>query len=236
MPTSKQISKAAAFTDPNAFATTMVVVLIDAFGTEALNWHPATIRLETEEAFGFKWDATNFDRLMAGIAIVITDSFYRSLPDFIELCSILSGGDATPGEFSPVDALECAWGITEALLLSPPGRDEDKPFSEEICAFIGKITEMEGIVTLPDILRIGTRDEDLVSKVRDTYSDDPELFASIFEVEAERTNEINEIIKARLQQLMQQLASLQLTNGSTMQLAKRVAGGLAATESTSVLS
>lgn len=217
---------AAVFSDPNAFATTMLVSLIDAYGTEALRWSPQTIRMETEQDYNFRWRDDNFDRLMAGIILITTDRFYRSLPDFIELCSVLSGGSASPGVFAPADASECAWGITEALLLDPP--DDDEPFDKDIQAYIGKVTEMEGIITPPDILRIGLRDQDLKAKVHYNFSDDPEMFAGIYDAEASKTEEINMLMKERLALLLNQLAKLQLVNGNTGTIAKRMLSNLQA--------
>lgn len=206
--------------DPNTFATTMVVALMDFYGAEFFSWAPETIRLETEADFSFKWPDANFDRLMAGIALVTTDRFYKSLPDFIDLCNILSGASATPGVFDPADAAECAWGITEALLLGPP--DDDEPFTEEIRAYIGKVVEMEGIITPPDILRIGIVSADKKFTVQTGFSDDPEMFNAIWDTEASKTEEINQLIKDRLTLLVHQLAALQLRNGSTEEIAKKM--------------
>jgi hypothetical protein len=210
----------AVLTDPNAFATTMIVVLTDYFGAEFFQWTPDTIRMETEQDFNFKWPQVNFDRLLAGMVLVTTDRFYKSTPDFVELCTILSGAPATMGVFEPADAADCAWGLTEALLLAPS--DEEEPFTEEIRGYIGKACEMEGIITPPDILRLGIQSEDFKIKVHNTYSDDPEMYSAIWKTEADKTNEINELVKDRLTLLVQQLASLKLVNGSTANIAKRM--------------
>lgn len=206
--------------DPNTFATTMIVALTDFYGTEFLNWAPETIRIETEEDYAFEWHQTNYDRLMAGIALVTSNSFYKSLPDFIELSNILSGAPAHPGVFEPADPAECAWGVTEALLLAPP--DEDEPFNEEIRAYIGKVCEMEGIITLPDILRIGIRDPNLKVRIHNDFGDDPDMYGAIWKVESEKTEDINDLVKMRLTLLVQQLAGLQLVNGDTTDIAKRM--------------
>jgi hypothetical protein len=206
--------------DPNTFATTMVVVLADVYGLDFIQWSPETIRMETEEDFNFEWETANFDRLMAGVTLLKTDVFYKSLPDFVDLCNILAGAPATPGVFDPADASECAWGITEALLLSPPDRDE--PFSEEIRAYIGKVVEMEGIITPPDILRIGLTDQGKKLQVQSEYSDDPVMYSAIWNMEASKTAEINELVKVRLTLLVNQLGSLQLQNGKTAELANKM--------------
>lgn len=210
--------------DANAFATTLVVALTDFYGTEFFAWAPQTIRMETEEDFGFRWPDANFDRLMAGVALVTTDRFYKSLPDFIEICNVLSGSAVTPGVFDPADAAECAWGITEALLLGPP--DDEEAFTEEIRAYIGKVVEMEGIITPPDILRIGIVDNNRKYKVQTDFSDDPEMFNAIWDIEAGKTDDINQLIKERLTLLVTQLGSLKLKNGETADIAKKMLANL----------
>jgi hypothetical protein len=207
-------------TDPNTFATMIIVVLVDFYGTEFVNWAPQTIREETEADFGIEWPQANFDRLMAGVALVVTDSFYKSLPDFIELCNILAGSPATPGVFDLADAGECAWGITEALLLSPP--DDEEPFTEEIRTYIGKVCEMEGIITPPDILRLAIMSGDHKIRVHNEYSDDPEMYGAIWQMEADKTDDINDLVKSRLALLIQQLGNLQLINGQTSEIARRM--------------
>lgn len=213
-------------TGPNSFATTMIVVLVDQYGTEFLNWSPETIRMETEEDFGFEWPSANFDRLMAGVALVVGDSFYINLPDFIELCNILSGAPATPGVFEPADPGECAWGITEALMLAPP--DKEEPFTEEIRAYIGKVCEMEGIINPPDILRLSMHAQDLKIKVSNNFSEDPEMYGAIWKNEADKTQDINDLVKERLMLLVQQLASLRLLHGQVGEIAKKMLKNLAA--------
>src|SRR5687768_5208130 len=84
-------------TNQETFATPLVVAMLDEYGTEFLTWSPRTIRMETEADFGIDWPQLNFDRLMAGVALLTTDAFYSSLPDFIDLCNILSGSPASPG-------------------------------------------------------------------------------------------------------------------------------------------
>jgi hypothetical protein len=211
MPAEKTHSKAqirAILSDPNTFATTLIVAIIDFYGTEFTNWDPATILMETEEDFGFQWPQANFDRLMAGMALLKTDSFYKNPSDFVELCNILSGAPATPGIFSPADTTECAWGITEALLLAPP--HDAEPFSEEVRAYIGRACEEEGIINPPDILKIGIPSGALKIKVSNNYSDDPELYGAIWQEEKSKTDDINDLVKMRLMLLVQQLSTLPL--------------------------
>jgi hypothetical protein len=206
--------------NPHSFATTLVVALLDSYGTELCSWAPETILLEVKSDFGVDMPQTNFDRLMAGIILLTSNRFYQSLPDFIELCGILSGAVAHPGVFSPADADECAWGITEAILLSPP--DEPEPFNAEIRAYVGKTVEMEGMIVPPDVLKIGMPASTAKSDVHNNFADDAIMYTAIWKNEEEKTEEINSLVKDRLIALINQLAELPLTNGDTTEIAKKM--------------
>lgn len=209
-------------------ATTLVTLFLDRYGPEGLGWDPMTIHSEVQDDFNVKLSSPIFDRLMAGIAIVTTDSFYQSLPDFVHLCNILGGDDYDPTVFDPADAAECAWGVTEALLLSPPDDEEENPFHDEIVGYIGQVIKTEGMIKPPDILRMGLKDggREIIDRVNYDYSDDPIMFQAIWDMEKSRTDDINNMIKARLGRLVQQLESLVLDNGNTKDVVDRLIANL----------
>ena len=198
----------------------MLVVFWDTYGTEGLQWEPTTIAMEIEADFQVCLSQANFDRLLAAIQILTTDSFYKSLPDFINFCNILSGDTYDPRMWDPAETDEIAWGITEALIIDVP--DEEDPFSDEILAYIGKALDDEGIMNPPDILRLAIRDGVNTMRVQNDYTDDPEMFAAIYGAEASKTDSINELIRNRLKALSDQLQGLHLRTGN----AKDVISGL----------
>lgn len=214
--------------DQNSFATTLLMLFLDMYGTESFDWDPLTIQTEIEKDFGIKLSRPVFDRLMAGIAVVGTDAFFTSLPDFINLCNVMSGDSYDPTVFDPADTGECAWGMTEALMLSPPEDNETEPFSQQIVDYISEALKSEGILTPPDILRIGLKEDaaQLLDKVRYDFSDDPDMFNAIFDVEKSKTEDINAMVKERLKTLVQQLESLPLDNGDSTQIVKKLAASL----------
>lgn len=213
-------NRSSVWTDPNSFGFSMLVVFLDTYGTEGLQWEPTTIAMEIEADFQVCLSQANFDRLLAAIQILTTDSFYKSLPDFINFCNILSGDTYDPRMWDPAETDEIAWGITEALIIDVP--DEEDPFSDEILAYIGKALDDEGIMNPPDILRLAIRDGVNTMRVQNDYTDDPEMFAAIYGAEASKTDSINELIRNRLKALSDQLQGLQLRTGN----AKDVISGL----------
>jgi hypothetical protein len=212
----------------NSFATTLLTIFLDTYGTEAFDWDPLTIQSEVERDFSVKLSRPVFDRLMAGIAIVSTDAFFNSLPDFINLCNVLSGDGYDPTVFDPADCGECAWGMTEALMLSPPDDKDNDPFCDQIVSYLSETLKAEGILTPPDILRISLKGDakNLVDKVRYDFSDDPDMFNAIFDTEKAKTDEINSMIKDRLSALVQQMEAIPLENGDSTEIVKKLAASL----------
>jgi hypothetical protein len=208
-----------AWTSKETFATVLLTIFLDRFGMEALEWDPSTIALEIEEEFDVKLSQLSLDRLLTAIHVLTTDRFFKSLPDFIAFCNVLDGDTYNPGVFDPADAEEVAWGITEAMLIAPPEDNEPEPFSDEIRAYIGGVLDKEGIINAPDVLRIALRRARVSPSIND-FSDDPEMFSAIYDVEAGKTTEINQTIQTKTQILAAQLAALQLDNGNTKQVAQ----------------
>lgn len=204
-----------AFASPESFATTLLTLFIELYGTEGFQWDPETIRMELSDDLRVKIPQPNFDRLMTGINLITSDDFFRSLPDFITYCNILSGDTYDPRTWDPADAAEIAWGLTEALLIQPPEDDDENPFSEEIVAYIGQALDQEGIINPPDILKIAVRANDPARMVAGEYSDDPEMFNSIYDFEHGKTEDINNIVRDMLRRLTRQLESLPLRSGNT---------------------
>ena len=188
---------------------------------ECLQWHPAALRMEFEETYGLRLPSLTFDRLMAGVAVLTTDFFFQDVSRFIQLANVLSGSEFNPEEFDPADSVECAWAITEALLLRPPDEEDQEPFSDDVRRYVGLVLRNEGFVNPPDVLRIAI-DGDLSDQVRTDYSDNPELFSVIYQVQLGKKEEVETVLREGLAELFEQLKSLPLKNGSTENLEKRV--------------
>lgn len=221
MPSDKQLLKEI-WSSPQTFGIVLLTLFLDRFGTEALEWDPGTIAMEVEDEFNVELPQSVFDKLMAAINIMTTDTFYRSLPDFIIICNVLSGDTYRPDTFDPADSVEIAWGLTEGLLIAPPEEDDLEPFSDEVRAYIGAVLDSEGIINAPDVLKIAIRRAN-VSDAANQFSDDPAMFTAIYEVEAGKTDEINYVIQQKALLLIEQLKALPLINGTTTEVVRALA-------------
>jgi hypothetical protein len=211
-----------AFREQKLMKTPAVIGILDLYGMEVLEWLPETLRLEIQDDFQTPLQDPLLSRILTGFALLTTDDFYKSLPDFVMHCNILSGDSFNPELWDPADAGECAWGITEALLLSPPDDTDTEPFSSDITAYIGAVLNSEGIVTAPDVLRIAVRsqpDFDL-----GLFSEDPELAGAVTGFENSKTDEINQLVQAGIHTIMSQLQSMPLENGTADDILQKMQG------------
>lgn len=200
------------FQNPDARGFPQLCLLIDLLGLDAIHWSPATICLEIADETGAEPDPFAFERLMGAVGVLISDAFYRSLPDFVRLTLALR---AEPGE-TIADTVDCAISLTEAGMINPPDKNEEQPFSPEILAYLGAILDREGILVAPDILQIATRNEPrLLERASRDFSDDPEMFATIESYEKDKTESINAAVKDHVVTIMKQLEGLQLRTGRT---------------------
>jgi len=201
------------------FASVLLTLFLDKFGVEALDWDPATITLEIEEEFDVELPQLALDKLLVAIQILTTDKFFKSLPDFVTFCNVLGGDTYQPDMWDPADAEEVAWGITEALLISPPDDDDNEPFTDEVRGYIGAVLDSEGIINAPDILRVALRAVRVSPSITD-FSDDPMMFNAVYDLEAGKTEDINQSIRLKTGLLIKQLTALDLQNGNTEYVVK----------------
>lgn len=214
--------------DPDCYATVILAWCLDEWGTLCLHdpedpdrgpWAQGTFEHAIEERLGVDIPKKNIAKLMAAIAVLTTDVFFRNLKAFIPMANIFAGEDTLPGVFDPADAIECGWAITEAVLLDPPETNE--VFCDEIRHYVSKVLLDEGYIKPPDVLRIAI-DADFTSKVSFDYGDDPEMFAAIYQRQREKVEEFDTIIHERLTELFSQLKALPLVHGDPKALGAQI--------------
>lgn len=214
--------------NPEAFAFNLLVTFLDVFGMDAVEWSPETIEMELRDELGVDPLPINFDKLLTAISLLTTNSFFVSLPDFMRDCTTLSGTFTSEGSMVMPDSEDIAWGITEALLISPP--DKEEKLNDEIIGFIIAVLDDEGIQNPPDILRIVNADRKFANQVDYQFSDDVTMFAAIQQTEKDRTDNINRTMQSRSRGLLEQLKSLPLKHGKSEIAAKLLAKLTARTE------
>jgi hypothetical protein len=200
--------------DKDAFATSLFLLVADKFGLECLEWAPTSLYMECKDTWSCDVPTANIGKIMAAIGLVTTDYFYTSLPAFINTCNALYGYTEL-GSFDPADPDEILMGVTEALLLWPPD-SKDKVFSEEISAYIDHTFRSHGSYKPIGILG-AVMSSNNVTGFADSFSDDPEMFESIYSAHQSRRNDIQQQYIDNVNALIEELGTLRLQNGTTQE-------------------
>ncbi len=210
------LSNAAAdfWLDEQTCALPLMVLFIDRFDEKSLqDWHPATIYLEVCTEFKVNATIANFDKLMAAKAVRYTDLFYSGTWQFIALCNALSGHGFGNDHYEPADALECAWGLTEASLIGLPA-DSHKLFDPSIRIYIDKVCDHEGLWLRPDVLKLAG-DGLTPAQIRANLADLPEIYEAAMRNGQQQAGQLVDALRQQLRQLYQQLEQLPLQHGNT---------------------
>ena len=194
-------------------------MVLDEFGTEALDWSLPTLKQEIHETFLADLPDENMSKLAAASLLLTSDFFYTRLPYFVKMCNMLSDVSFNIDTFDPADSNEIAWAVTEALLLDPPETDE--PFSNEIRHYIGQVLDQEGIVNPPDVLGIAMWDAPRSDPLSD-MTDDPELYQAAYGKQQSESDDLKAMLKEQLSELFHQIAALPLLNGDNSELLNRI--------------
>lgn len=209
--------------DKESIGTTLLIGLMDRFGTEMLNWAPETLTKEVHSEFGVMIPAVNQDKLNALVTCLTTDMFYSNLDVFLQTCRSLSGTEAEFETFDPADSHEMAWGITEISLVDPPEKTDR--FNDEIRSYIGlKLTD-EGLTSPPMVLKSFADMPDLTQDINDSLDGDGIEAKAYWSSQQETKIAIEVFVASRLQRLAESLNQLPLQSaqpGSQQEFLRRV--------------
>jgi len=212
---------AALLTNEEMLATPLLVLCMDEFGTEFLEWEPETFDIEIQTRFGVQMPDSNRDKLWAMVTALTTNLFYVSLETFIPTCNTLNGSEADFDNYDPVTSEEAAWGIVEVSFVDPPKEDQapGDRFSHEVKRYIGLTLQAEGVTTPPPILKPFTEyDQDPEEEVGITIGPDESMFKMYTNRQAAERADIEDYVRGRLEELITQLKMLPLRIGKVSQM------------------
>lgn len=193
----------------HAFATSLLTVLIDQYGTEALDWEMQTILMELKDDLDATLPEANVHKLQAILTGITSDTFYRDPFVFARVCEALDGDPIDPDFIPEVTPDQMAWGITEIILADGPDHPE---FDIEVRRFMGVVLDAHGMYIPPDVLRLANFPESQHTRASDTLGLDPDAYAAYHKRNKSDANDITEHVQRRLQALVSQLNDLPLNN------------------------
>ncbi len=202
--------KKAVFSNVGSFASTIFAAAADEFGPEILYLDPTTVRCEFDEFIQEPVNENILNKFLGAQQLVTTDSFYNSLPDFINICNAFSGDVLNLSVWDPANVEEICWGIVESHIIWPPDKSTKTVFAPDILEYIKLAVKDEGLIAPPDILLEYLSDASDWIQVQTAFSEDPKMFQSIREVQQGQLDELNNIISMRLGILVDQFIELGL--------------------------
>lgn len=194
--------------DVSTPATCLLVLCLDEWGTDMLDWEPETLPRAARMSWNAELPQANRDKIWALITHMTTDAFYSSLDGFIHICNALSGHGVDFEQFDPAEVDEMCWGVAETSLIAP--MEKEDRFCEEIVAYMETRLEYEGFQKVPHMLKkfvqIPAREEEL----NQTLTSDGIGFKNYWKMQESRLANIDIWVKERLTALFTTLEVLPL--------------------------
>lgn len=212
MPTGSLKKRAlqAKLSDNDAYATTLLAICLDEFGTAIFDWEPESLWMSIAEEYGVELPDVNKDKLQAMLLVYTTDLPFVSVEAFSHICNVLSGSEANFSKWDIVTSEEALWGVYEMMLhvgIDREQGEEPPEFSHEIRRYLGVILKSEGVTDPPDILRVAEFDDD---PSIEQWADDPDMFNAAFDLQKTNKAQLMATLSARISELIVELDNIPL--------------------------
>lgn len=191
------------------FGTVLVGLVLKAYGGDALNWDPLTLRVQIGEDFKVDIARVPYGKMMSLINVMTTDTVYRSVPVFDTTVNSLAG---SPGDqMDGVPAVDdVAWAVAEITMADPeppliPG--QRIPWSPDIQGYVGVVLDHEGISGEPKVLAWAKRRG---QKVASDHAQDPDFYNAAMGPSQAKATEVDEVVSQRIQMLVEHLGTLDI--------------------------
>ena len=187
-----------------AFATTLLSGLLMVYGLDLLEWDGPTIEMEVREDFELQIPRRVYDRLMAAITAITTDSVYHDVGVFDQTVASLAGHGVGVEKEAPT-AEQLAWTVAELQLLDPEpvGRQAENPWSRQIQKYVRVALDLEGLKFPPKILKFAGK-----TPLAKDGADDPQMYAGAWGSGQAQADEIDQWLEGRVVLLLRQLMDL----------------------------
>lgn len=191
-----------------ASATALLAGVTRLYGLEVLNWDPTTLGMELESDMDDEPDANTFDKLMAAINVITTDTVYRDVAVFDDTINAFNDVGVSQEEDIPT-VEELCLTVAEIFLLDPEPavRTYGKThWHHDVIKYCRVVLDDEGISTSPSVLHFVPDRGIRTPKM--SIEAGPDELAEVFAAREARTKEINAWVDAQVLRIGQQLLSL----------------------------
>jgi hypothetical protein len=184
-------------------STSMLAIVLDQFGAEALNWEPETLKMELSDLLGV---TPQMDGLNGLITALTTDMFHTDYLVFNRVCEALNGDPVDHDDLDPVTPEMMAWAITEVGIHQD--KDHRDEFTEEVKRYIGFLCSYYGLRVPKGVLKFADMPPEDDSSLRS----DPQIHAAFLKGQETNNTLVSEYVRVRLLALIDQLGTIPLDN------------------------
>lgn len=133
--------------DQKAPATALLALVTKAYGSEAYEWDPMTLKVELQTDYKCEITDLQSDKIQAAITILTTDQYEQNIVVFEALNHLLNHQETDLDEMDPLEAEELIIGLTEAYMI----KAEEMDFSPEVRAYAGVVFYSYGMHQPPTL-------------------------------------------------------------------------------------
>jgi hypothetical protein len=187
------------------YATVLLGIVFKVYGSEAIEWDPATLESQLNEDFQVEIPDDVYDQLMAIINVMATDTVYFSVPVFDHTVSYLCR--AGTHDVDAPSPHELAWACFEISINDPDPYDtgSDKPaFGDDIQKYCGVVLGDAGIRSKPMSLSFAQ----LPQWMPKDLSEDPTMSNAAQGSEQEGAADVDRFVEHHLGQMLEHLKEL----------------------------
>jgi len=210
------------FVSKNAYATPMFTWMLNKYGTEIIQWDPATLELQLREDLGVTVPGYNLDKIHAACSLLASNLFHVSLETFNNICLAFSRGLVSGDYMIPASAFDILWGVTEAKILE--GGDFDKEgFSHNIALYAGVVMDQAGIYEPVKTLSWAEYQRGRKEAVYAAIADDPLDYEVYQSRQTDKRDQLNEDLQSKMLEMFTQIKELQIPGANTQYLEQVIA-------------
>lgn len=210
-------------TDPTLRCSCALVLCVDRFGAEMINWDPITVAMELRDLLGEEADEALLDKIQAASALLANDNYHRSLEVFLPLNAAFSLRRPSDSTLSYNSVEDIMWGLTEARLLEGGEDFEAAGFDDRIARVVGMQLSLEGSTKPPPIMKFAQFSEQELDNRDLGLSGDALMSEAYWTRQDKLIDELNQYASDRLRELFKQLASLPLMTKEAKTMAAKLA-------------
>lgn len=206
-------SVADALQDPSLFVSSVMVLLIDNFGTEVIHWEPESVETELYDVFKVNVTPALSDKINAGSALLASDLYHKSLEGFTAVNRALNLKPVSSEVFNDLTIDDLMWGCTEARMLEGPETFDASGFSHPIAGYAAQLLSAEGITKPPKILSFAEYPPEELDQRGIALAADPAAAQAYWARQADQNAELERRAAELLKELTEEIASLPLKHG-----------------------